>query len=281
MVEIVRKILSSFIKDERGQVLPVVLAMLTLGSFLMVPVLNYSATNAKIVRMYENKFVGYYAAEAGIEDALWRINDGQVENLPYSYSLTDINGMSVDVLVEDVNEIAGVAIGEEGVHEGWLKIFKAATYDSGVYSFVLSLKNNGGGNMKIEKILIDFPKNLDYVDGSTSGNITFDEPDVVGTPDMGITIFWDLPSPFFTILPGDTENQGFQLAGPPDIDVLTAHSVIKASREDVGTIWDADSKPYNISAQAVDTKGKKVATISAGVWKGANLEISCWQVNPQ
>ena len=212
---------------------------------------------------------------------LWRIKDGQAETLPYNYELTDINGMAVNVVIEDVTEIAGVTIGEEGVHEGWLKITKMATYDDGIYDFVLSIKNNGGGNMKIEKILIDFPTNLTYVEGSTSGNITFDEPVVIGTADMGIVLHWDLPSPFFSIGPGDTENQAFQLAGPPDIDATAAHSVIKASREDVGTVWDADSKPHNITAQAMDDEDNTVVIIKAGIWKGANIEISCWQVNQQ
>ena len=158
---------------------------------------------------------------------------------------------------------------------------KAVIYESGIHNFVLSIKNNGGGNMKIEKILIDFPKNLTYIDGSTSGNITFDEPDVIGTPDMGITLHWNIPSPFFNIGPGDTESQAFQLAGAPDVDVAAAHSIVKASREDVGTVWDADSKPYNISAQAMDAAGKTITVINAGVWKGSNVEISCWQVNLQ
>ena len=276
-----KRCLSKIVKDEAGQALPIVLAMLTLGSLMIVPTLDYTATNAKIVKMYEKKFEAYYAAEAGIEDAFWRIDAGEAETLPYNYELTDINGMIVDIAIEEVTEIAGVEIGAEGVHEGWLKISKTATYEDGVYDFILSIKNNGGGNMKIEKMLIDFPTNLTYIEGSTSGNITFDEPDVVGTADMGITLHWDLPSPFFNIGPGDTENQAFQLAGPPDVDITAAHSVVKASREDVGTVWDADSKPYSITAQVIDNEGKTIVVINAGIWKGASIEISCWQVNQQ
>jgi len=280
-METVKRYLSRIFKDEAGQALPIVLAMLTLGSLMIVPTLDYTATNTKIVKMYEKKFESYYAAEAGIEDALWRINAGQAETLPYNYELTDINGMMVDISIEEVTEIAGVEIGEEGVHEGWLKISKATTYDDGIYNFVLSIKNNGGGNMKIEKLLIDCPTNLAYIEGSTSGNITFDEPVVIGTADMGITLHWDLPSPFFNIGPGATENQAFQFAGPPDIDAVAAHSVVKASREDVGTVWDADSKPYSITAQVTDNEDKIITIITAGIWKGANIEISCWQVNQQ
>jgi len=78
----------------------------------------------------------------------------------------------------------------------------------------------------------------------------------------------------------ETENQVFQLSGPPDIAVIDAHSVVKASREDVGTVWDADSKPYKVVAQAGMPGGVPMAVIEAGFWKGANIEISCWQVGP-
>jgi hypothetical protein len=275
-----KKLLSKICKQESGQALLIVLVMLTIGSLMLVPTLNSAATNAKIVKKYEKNFKAYYAAEAGVEDAIWKVKSEDIENLPYAYSLPSINGLAVNVTIADVTEIAGVEIGAEGVHEGWLKIDKSAPYNSGNYTFTLSLKNNGGGNMKIEKLLIDFPINLQYVAGSTSGNITFTEPDVIGTPEMGITVLYEIPSPFYNIGPGDTEGQVFQLSGPPGIAVVDAHSVVKASREDVGTVWDADSKPYKITAQATTPEGETLSIIEAGFWKGANIEISCWQVTP-
>ncbi len=274
------KWLAKIKSGEAGIALPAVLALLALGSLLIVPSLNYATTHLKTGNMVKGNLSGLYAADAGVEDALWRIKADQVETLPYTYELTGINGTSVNVTIEDVNEIAGVEIGEEGVHEGWLKISKSINYESGIYDFILSIQNNGGGNLKIEKILIDFPASLEYVEESTSGNITFDEPDIIGNPDVGITIYWDLPSPFFTIGAGDTEGQAFQLSGPPDVEGVEGHGVIKASREDVGTVWDADSKPYTIMAQAKDAEGQTVAAIRTGLWKGTNVEISCWQVNP-
>lgn len=274
-----KKWLSEIRKGESGMILPVVLIMLTMGSLLTVPVLNYVATGIKTGEMVERKVEGLYAAEAGVEDALWKIQNDTPDSFPYSYQLTDVNGLSVNITIENVSEIAGVEIGEEGVHEGWLIISKTSIYNSGIHTFILSIKNNGGGNMKIEKILVDFPTHLEYVEGSTSGNITFDEPVVIGTPDTGITLHYDLPSPFFNIGPGDTENQLFQLAGPSDIDAVAGHSIVKATREDVGTVWDADSQPYSIIAEAKDTTDKVLGTIRAGVWKGNQLDISCWEVN--
>lgn len=275
-----KRLLSKIYKQETGHALLIVLVMFTIGSLMLVPTLNSAATNAKIVKKYEKNFQAYYAAEAGVEDALWKVKSEIVENLPYAYELPAVNGFSVDVTISDVTEIAGVQIGEEGVHEGWLKIEKYTSYNSGNYTFTLSLKNNGGGNMKIEKLLIDFPTQLQYVAGSTSGNICFDEPDVIGTPEMGITVLYEIPSPFYNIGPGDTEGQVFQLSGPPDIAVVDAHSVVKASREDVGTVWDADSKPCKVTAQASTPDGDVLSVIEAGFWKGANIEISCWQVTP-
>ena len=276
----VKKWLYNIITDEGGQALPIVLVLLTLGGLLIIPGLNYSSTSLKAGKIVEEKFKGFYAAECGVEDALWKLKNDAPDPLPHSYELTGIDAMSVDVTIERTEQIAGEDVENSGVHEGWLKIDKIINYASGNYSYILSVTNNGGGNMKVEKILIDFPPDVDYAVGSTSGNITFDDPTKHGNSVVGITLVWDIPSPYFTVAPGTTENHAFQLNGPPDVEGIEGHSFVRATRDDVGTVWDSDSKPYTITAQARDSTGKLLATIRAGVWKGAGLEISCWSVNP-
>ena len=186
----------------------------------------------------------------------------------------------MDVTIDEVNTIAGEEVGDSGHHEDWLQITREITYNAGIYSYTMSLTNNGNGNVKIEKILIDFPPELDYEIGSTSGDITSDDPDVTGNPTTGITLVWDIPTPHPTIPEGGTKDHFFQLSGPPDVEGVEGHGFVQANREDIGTVWDADSRPYSITAQAKDATDAVVATIRAGVWGGSQLKISCWQVNP-
>jgi hypothetical protein len=49
---------------------------------------------------------------------------------------------------------------------------------------------------------------------------------------------------------------------------------------DEGTVWDTDSRPYTVTAQAKDATDTVVATIRTGFWEGGITSITCWQINP-
>ncbi len=265
-------------------VLPIVLVMMVMGSLLILPSINYVSTSLKTGGMIEEKIKGLYAAEVGVEDALWKIKN---DTPPFSpYQITGINGMLVDVTIDGIDTLVGEELGESGGHEEWLVITKSTTYDSetGIYSYDMSLSNNGSGNIKILKILIYFPQNLEYVVGSTSSNITIpvnDDPTVIGEPSTGITLKWEIPvdqAP--DIAKEETVWHHFRLSGPPDIDGVEGHGVVEAHRTDIGTVWGSESYPYSITAQAKNAAGIVITTIRAGVWTGDQLDISCWQINP-
>lgn len=283
--------LSSATRGEVGQALPLVLAMLALGSLLIAPVLNLVSTSLNTGERIEKKIKGLYAAEAGVEEALWRLRYNKPTSFPYSYELSDINGMSVSVVIEELTTLSGVEVGSPGEHDDWLGIGKLVSYDNGpgIYFYTLYLTNKSPANIKIEKIVIDFPPNLGYVVGSTGGDLTTDAPAVSGNITTGITLAWEFSTPYPNIEPGadpqngqyHTEAHTFRLSGPPNVSGVEGHGFVKATREDIGTVWDADSAyPYQIIAQAKDAYGKVVATIRAGVWEGGGLSISCWQINP-
>ena len=280
-VSTMKKWLSEIRRGETGFVLPIVLAMLVVGSLMIVPSLNYISTCLKTGEMVEENVKGLYAAEAGVEDALWKLQNDIPASFPHSYQLTGINGMSVDVVIDSVSTLFDEEIVFQGDHTDWLIITKTISYNAGIYYYTLSVTNNGEGNIKVEKILIDFPSDLEYVVDSIGGDITTDNPEVNGNSITGITLVWDIPVPHPTIGEGETGNHTFQLSGPPDIDGVEGHGFVQATREDVGTVWDGDSYPYEITTEAKDTDGIVVATIRAGVWVGASQPcISCWQVNP-
>ena len=267
-------------QGESGLALPMVLAMLALGSLVIVPTLNYVTTSLKAGEVIEEKVEGLYAADAGIEDALWRIKNDKPASFPYSYELTDVNGMSVSVVINQITTISGEEVGYSGGHEDFLVVAKSITYDAGIYSYEMSISNNGTGNIKIEKILIDFPPQLDYVNGSTGGNITADDPEVSGLPATGIILIWELSPPLPTVPESETRYHAFQLSGPPDVAGVEGHGFVQATRQDLGTVWIEDTQPYSITAQAKDATDTVVTAIRAGVWEGSELAISCWQINP-
>lgn len=274
--------LSKIARREEGVTLLVVLLMMTVGSLLIIPTLNFVATSVQTGEVFEEKLEALYAAEAGVEEALWTMVNDTPEYFPHPLELTGINGMTVNVVIDSIDEIAGIEIGGTGHHSDFLEITKTVTYDyeTGRYDFSMELSNVGDGNIWIYIILIDFPPGLEFVPGSTGGDFCGEDPTIVGDSEIGITIFWEFDK--VKIVPGATGVHTFQLEGEPDIPEVEGHGYARATREDVGVVWDANSHPYIITAQAKDATNTVVSTVKAGLWwrDSGQVSITCWQVNP-
>ena len=95
-----RKMLTHRGKNESGQgALAMVLILLMLGAVILTPLLVFMSTGLKSGQVYESKMQEFYAADAGVEDAMRRIMDG---NLSAAYSLgEEINDRDVTVTIKD------------------------------------------------------------------------------------------------------------------------------------------------------------------------------------
>jgi hypothetical protein len=98
------KLLRKALRGEAGQALPITLILLVLGGLLIVPMLSLMTTNLNANIWTEEKTKGIYAADAGIQDALWKLgNDvdpfenGDSYNLEENGNPVTINGMTVTV----------------------------------------------------------------------------------------------------------------------------------------------------------------------------------------
>lgn len=102
-------------KDEKGQALVLTLLLLLIGSLIITPTLSFMGTGIIGGRVYEQKDAEIYAADAGIEDALWHIRNDTTADLlgagynPYDYSTTYpypynllINDKNVTVSIQNV-----------------------------------------------------------------------------------------------------------------------------------------------------------------------------------
>ena len=88
------------LKNEAGQALPMALIMLVLGGLLVVPTLSFMTTNLNANRTVNVKTSAIYAADAGIQDALWKLGN-DVDPFPGGitfYNLAETpNGMTVTI----------------------------------------------------------------------------------------------------------------------------------------------------------------------------------------
>jgi hypothetical protein len=283
MIKAVKEKFLNFVKKQDGLALPAVLAMFALGSLIIVPSISYVATNLKAGMKVEEEFKGILAADAGVEDALWKIKNDIPTSFPYSYNISEVNGLSVDIEIDELDTLDGEEVGTGGIHEDWLAVESSVTYDAGIYSYLMSLTNDEPKNIKIVKILIVFPSGVDYEDDSTSSNVTdpldANPTTISGTPSSGITLVWENDDP--PIVKNETKYHCFELSGPPGIEGIEGHGFVESLSDDVGTVWISDVVPYSITAEAKDASDAVIATIRAGVWgSSSSLEISCWQVIP-
>jgi hypothetical protein len=96
-------VVKRLIKDEKGQALVMVLILMLIGGLISGPLLSYMGTGFSTGEVYEKRTVELYAADAGVEDAVWKIQQGEVALCPgdptYDYTISDVNGKSVDVTI--------------------------------------------------------------------------------------------------------------------------------------------------------------------------------------
>ena len=115
-----KKMLTHPGKNESGQgVLAIVLLLLMLGAIILTPLLVFMSTGVKAGQVYESKLQEFYAADAGVEDAIWNIKN---ESFVSNYSLGEnVNNRTINVTIEPISG---------GGYSGY-KIISTATSDSG------------------------------------------------------------------------------------------------------------------------------------------------------
>jgi hypothetical protein len=105
---------ASLIRNQSGQgALAIVLILLLVGAAVVSPLLAFMGTGLKTTQMHEEKTLELYSADAGIEDARWKIQNlpdslpGQLKNPGDSYNYTEdeqpfVNEMSVGVTIQRI-----------------------------------------------------------------------------------------------------------------------------------------------------------------------------------
>jgi hypothetical protein len=98
-------VVKGLIRDEKGQALVLVLILLLIGGLISAPLLSYMGTGLNTGQIYEKRTDELYSADAGVEDAVWKIQnqDGYLPcnptGPPRNYTITDVNGKTVEVTI--------------------------------------------------------------------------------------------------------------------------------------------------------------------------------------
>ncbi len=273
------------LKGERGQALPVVLVLLVLGGLVIAPSLSHTATSLNSGRAMVRSVSGLYAAEAGVEDALWCL----AENITVHTSLSEtINGMTVTIQTETKGGYilyAGEWVTGEG-HYDWLTVTGEIVWDgdAGAYKYTITVTRQPetSGNIKLAEVGARLPIGYSYQDGSAFDfvdNLSRAEPDDALDEAGAHLLEWELPSNPTLTESDPTRTQIFYITGSGELE---GHYVwVVANRADVGAVSELSGTFYIVTATATEG-GETTATVVADVMMSEGLPyITSWQINPQ
>lgn len=259
MVKVMKTALNKLMRTEQGQALPIVLILLLLGGLIISPFLGYMGTGIKAGMVHETRMEELYAADAGAEDALWKIKYDQIPAV-LPYSLATINGKTVTVDIDTVWLLAGLESPANGTmpHAELVATGRLGDAATGRYDVIITY-DGSNGNVFLERIGVWLPIGFNY-NGSPSGVTT--KPPATASFRGGTTVIWDL-QPRVKLPTGVSSNktQSFYIT-PTGQDPVGDFAWVRTTRMDIYLSWDADFLTYTITATAPSADGNSTEVVA-------------------
>jgi hypothetical protein len=205
-------------RDEKGQALMLTLLLLLIGSLIVTPVLGLMGTGVKSGRVYEQKDNEIYAADAGVEDAMWRIRNDTMDDLlgaagysPYDYSTTYpypynlfINGENVTVSIQNVwipKDIAtpSPSAANKTIEDEKLMIVGYPDAAASTYDIKIAYYWGSSNSLYVKTIGIWLASGFEYTEYSGSCSLqgqTFYRAPTVSLYKGGCAVVWNFASPY-------------------------------------------------------------------------------------
>jgi hypothetical protein len=280
------RLLKQLIDSEKGQALPVVLALLVLGGLTVASSLGYGTTSLSSSRKLEENVKGIYAADAGVEDTLWSLSHG----IPPSPQLMEnINEMPVAIQTEDFGNFTlylGEFIEPAG-HFDYLDVDGDIVWDAGTqtYNYTVTVTWQaipGDPVIHLDQLGARLPMGYSYVAGSAAtfpGNMSTDEPNET-LDSVGLYLInWVFGPPLPQVTDNATvQTQTFSINGTGELE--GNYTWVVANRSDVGAVGEITGTKYEITATANSSAdGKTTAKIMADVMVTEQMiYVTSWQI---
>jgi hypothetical protein len=293
--------LNKLVKGEKGQTLIIVVLLMLVSALVIAPMLSHVSSGLMSGKeVYEARMELFYAADSGIEDGLWQVDNEQLESLfvgydPYAfyeYSSTyewdydlpeDVNNKNVtvalrniwipkDISAPDPSDAKDIIEGVGGESPPLVisgSVSALSTYQINIAYYYDSSEDSGGADLEVNTIGIWLPPGFDY-----TGNCSLEGESFYSTPDddgycSGIAVVWDFGSTNLTDFPGSAgypleRSFTFEFSGPSSASPGAALSWIDTSGVDgVDYAWDADVKVYKVASTATNAATGKSTTVEA------------------
>ena len=280
------RVLKQIISSEKGQALPIVLALLVIGGLTIVPSLNHTFTGLNNSRMLEDSVKGVYAADAGVEDVLWSLANG----VPAPTQLSqNINQLEVDILTEEKG-IYTIYLGElvePGEHFDYLDIVGDLAWDEEAQAYkytitVIWLPTSGEPVIHLDQVGARIPIGYSYQTGSAADfedNLSTDEPDEILDVLGAYLLNWEFEPPKPDVSQADpVETQTFYITGDGELE--NYYTWIVANRDDIGAVGEITGGSYRITATATRPENNETAAriVAEAMTADETVYVLSWQV---
>ncbi len=248
MIRTLKQVLNS----QKGLALPIVMCMLAIGGLTIAGSLNYATTGVRGSQITTDSLRGTYAAEAGIEEALWSLLNG----VSPPTTLTDsVNQMSVDVQNNNLGVYTlyfGELI-EAGGHSDYLNVTGDMEWNTGeeAYRYTITVESLHPSKIHINEVGARIPPGFIYRQDSAAGfpdNVSFDEPDRTSDPNGGYFLRWLLPTPGPEVSMDEPMTQTFYTEG--GTNPTGGYVWVVANRSDIGAVGEITGVKCIITAEA-------------------------------
>ena len=181
----IRAALNKLRRDQKGQAFVMALILLALGTVIAVPLLTYVSTGLKVGKVYDTKKNELYAADAGIEDAIWQI---KYDQMPTGYKTYDyntswsapisqqVNHKDVNVTINNIWIPKNVSVPDEATARGIIEANKlvvtGTTIQTGItlpggtkisqYKIKVTYYPGAGENLSVGTLGIWLPRGYEY-----------------------------------------------------------------------------------------------------------------------
>lgn len=281
------RLLKQIVSSEKGQALPIVLGLLVLGGLTIASSLGYTATSLKSSRLLEEDVRGIYAADAGMEDALWSLTNGWP---PGIYIPELINKMAVFIQTEEKGTYTlylGELI-EPGEHSDYLEVDGEIVWDeeAEAYKYTVTVTwqpDSGTPVIHLEEIGARLPLDYSYQPWSAASfeeNLSTDEPDETLDALGAYLLNWELGPPSPSVSENETvRTQTFYILGEGSQEGNYTWAV--ANRDDIGAAGEITGTSYKITTTAKRPEnGETTAKIVADVMiEEGTAHILAWHIS--
>lgn len=292
MIRETRRMLSCLSREESGfGTLMVVLAMVILGALVLTPLLAFAISGMNQGQTHEERTDEYYAADTGVEDAVWKIRNDALPDWmkgtwgeyafshDFTYNLgSAINEKDVSVTIQPVWVLEGLetpnATQQREPNQNLITVGNIVS--TGKFQITIVRSVTLSGELKIERIGCWLPAGVSYVIGSSNIEQDINAPyyckPTTSPYNNGTLITWEYTGSIdFDTLPSDPkfplDRKIVTFNFTPQQNMEGSFCWVKTTDPNVWLSWDTSLKLYQIKSTGTDPITNKHTTVIASTSK--------------